>query len=69
MTVLFVLLAWIVLSLFGWSFLRAAAQADRNSRIQPGRPWAPDAIASGEDARERAHRGVNSARRSHARSA
>lgn len=49
MTVLIVTLAWVGLSLFGWSLLRAAAQADRNSRVQPMRPWARDLLVSSQD--------------------
>lgn len=69
MTALIVFLAWIALSLFGWSLLRVAAQADRHSHAQPGRPWAQDVIVSGEDARGHARAGVPGASRSHARGA
>jgi hypothetical protein len=69
MTILIVILAWIVLSLFGWSLLRVAAQADRDALAQAGRPWAPDSIVSREDALDHARGGVSSDRRSQARRA
>jgi hypothetical protein len=69
MTILIVILAWIVLSLFGWSLLRIGAQADRNSHVQPLSPWALDSLVSRDDARDHARGSVVSARRSQARSA
>jgi hypothetical protein len=67
MIILITILAWIALSLFGWSLLRVAAQADRKERAQSMKPWAHDAIVSSEDARLCSPIDVVSARRSHAR--
>ena len=67
MTIFIMVLAWIVLSLFGWSIVCVAAQADRNSSVQPMRPWARTLIVPREDARDDAACGVAGARRRHAR--
>ena len=61
MILLVVIIAWIVLSLFGWSLLRAAAQADRNSSAQPMRPWADDLDVPVEDVRKDAASSVSTA--------
>jgi hypothetical protein len=67
MTILIVALAWIVLSLLGWSLLRVAAHADRNSRVQSMRPWERDSFVSTADVREHARCDVISAGRNQAR--
>jgi hypothetical protein len=51
MIFLIVIVAWIVLCLFGWSLLCVAAQADRNSSVQLMRPWTREPIVPEEDAR------------------
>ena len=66
MIILIVIAAWIVLALFGWSLLRASAQADRNTSVQPMRPWAEDLDLPAEDARPDAAGGLASAHSSHA---
>jgi hypothetical protein len=67
MIIIIVILAWIFLCLFGWSLVYVAAQADRNSSVQPMRPWARDLFVPGEDARDVASGGVTGTRRSHTR--
>ncbi len=67
MILLLVIVAWIVLCLFGWSLVCVAAQADRNSSVQPMRPWAREPLVPGEDTRGDVAGSVTSVRRTHSR--